>query len=110
VNLVSDFNGEKAPTYTSRRILPLFSQADIYLHFLAWFDLENIDHPPSRQVFCRGWHGSWPKVIQIRDPSDHKMCQTRFELHSKTYDKWAPLSEKMIYARWLEHLRSQYLD
>ena len=90
VNLVSDFNRGNVPTYTSRRVLPLLSQADIYLHFLAWRDSENIDHPPSRQVFSRAWHGSWSKVFQIRYPSDHKMCQTCFELHSKTYDKWAP--------------------
>ena len=141
VELVGDSLGEIDPANLPVRQLPLFSMADLYWQFQAWFESEVLqgadaredDYPeevsdaeeprddvpnahgrlriPSRWTFSRTWYGSWSKVLRLKFPSDHSCCQTCFELREATYRTWAPLAEKLQYARrWRDHLRDQYTD
>ena len=141
VELVGDSLGEIDPANLPVRQLPLFSMADLYWQFKAWFESEVLqgadaredDYPeevsdaeeprddvpnahgrlriPSRWTFSRTWYGSWSKVLRLKFPSDHSCCQTCFELREATYRTWAPLAEKLQYARrWRDHLRDQYTD
>ena len=67
------------------------------------------DSMPSRRTFARAWYGSWSNVLRLKFPSDHSCCQTCFELRERTYRTWAPLHEKLHYARrWRDHLKDQY--
>lgn len=134
IEIVGDSIGDLDPCQLPVRQLPLFSMADLYWQFQAWFQAHNGDEPqveddleddvegdelshhagakmPSRRTFSRTWYGSWSKVLRLKFPSEHSCCQTCFELREKTYRTWAPLHEKLQYARlWRNHLRDQYMD
>ena len=134
VDIVGDSIGDLDPTRLTPRQLPLFSMADLYWQFQAWFEAyqggeqqveddpeddvegDETSHPaghriPSRQTFSRAWYHSWFKVLRLKFPSDHSCCQTCFELREKTYRTWAPLHQKLHWARmWRDHLRDQYMD
>lgn len=133
VDVVGDSLGDIDPAQLAVRQLPLFSLADLHWQFQAWFATEvqrggqelceedEVDgkvcdgaarlQMPSRRTFSRAWHGSWSKVLRLKFPSDHSCCQTCFELRQLTYNTWAPLPQKLQYARrWRDHLRDQYLD
>ena len=134
LDIVGDSVGDLDPTRLTVRQLPLFSMSDLYWQFQAWMEvyhreeLQVEDDPeddaggdgssdpaaaklPSRKTFSRAWNGSWSKVLRLKFPSDHSCCQTCFELREKIYRTWAPLHEKLQWARlWRDHLRNQYMD
>ena len=110
--------------------------SDLYWQFQAWFESQVLrgaeaqeedgpegDEPqgdgpgdgrlrmPAQETFARAWHGSWSKVLRLKFPSEHSYCQTCFDLRERTYRTWAPLQEKLQFARrWRDHLRDQYMD
>ena len=137
VDLIGDSLGDLDPDHLRVRELPLFSMSDLYWQFQAWFEAHRGADPevevetdsdagddgavhgprsdpkkmPSRKTFSKCWYGSWSKVLQLKFPSDHSCCQTCFELREKTYRTWAPLPQKLQWARmWRDHLRDQYMD
>ena len=136
VDIVGDSLGEIDPKHLTVRQLPLWSMADLYWQFQAWFESQVLrgaeaqeedgpegDEPqgdgpvdgqlrmPARRTFARAWYGPWSQVLRLKFPSDHSYCQTCFDLRERTYRTWAPLHEKLHYARrWRDHLRDQYLD
>ena len=134
LDIVGDSVGDLDPTRLTPRQLPLFSMSDLYWQFQAWFGVhhgddiqvegdpeddsagDDIPHAsgakmPSRQTFSRAWYNAWSKVLRLKFPSDHSCCQTCFELREKIYRTWAPLQEKLQWARiWRDHLRNQYMD
>lgn len=136
VEIVGDSIGDLDPAQLPVRRLPLFSMSDLYWQFQAWYEglvhtggePEGAGDPeddaqedalappaeakkPSRKTFSRAWHHSWSKVLRLTFPSQHSCCQTCFELREKTYRTWAPLEQKMHFARqWRDHLRDQYMD
>ena len=136
LDVIGDSVGDLDPARLTVRQLPLFSMSDLYWQFQAWFEAyhgdgleveddpaddaeeDGISHPagvklkmPSRKTFSRGWYSGWSKVLRLKFPSDHSCCQTCFELREKIYRTWAPLAEKLQWARlWRDHLRNQYMD
>ena len=134
IDIVGDSVGDLDPSQLSVRQLPLFSISDLYWQFQAWYEVykggepeveddpeddaqeDALAHPagakmPSRKTFSRSWNQSWSKVLRLKFPSEHSCCQTCFELRERTYRTWAPLEQKLHFARlWRDHLRDQYTD
>ena len=136
VEIIGDSLGDLDPDHLRVRELPLWSMSDLLWQFQAWFEVHHGSDPevevdtdsdaeddvqtssradpkkmPSRKTFSKAWYSSWSKVLRLKFPSDHSCCQTCFELREKTYRTWAPLQEKLQWARmWRDHLRDQYMD
>lgn len=121
LDIVGDSIGDMDPARLPARQLPLYSMADLYWQFEAWFESlepaaeEGADaheaQIPSRRVFARVWRETWSTVLRLKYPSDHSYCQTCFEFRQRIYNTWAPVQTKLQYARlWRDHLRGQYLD
>ena len=104
------------------RHLPPGKPMLLFWQFKAWWHAvedalgrpswQGAEYPtPSWSTFYRGWTQKWSNIMTFRKKSQHKECDTCFDLKQKLAMKGPSYQQKMRWAQeFQEHNRAQYHD